>query len=161
MTAETIGPILRNLLPRLWSFAFRLSGAPGLAEDLTYRTFARLVRLARLSANEQITLTVALREMYTAWQRDFGGACFRPREHESSPGAAGLSSEGKLTDAIQSLSGLERAVILLAHLERLSVRDIASITNESTDRVLNAMSSAHLKIGQRVNPRWRDRINEF
>jgi RNA polymerase sigma-70 factor, ECF subfamily len=160
MTADTIGPLLRNLLPRLWTFAFRLSGASGLAEDLTDRTFVRLVGLAKIPANEQIMLALALREMYTVWQRDFGGAYFRARAHESSPGAARSPTAAKLTDAIQSLAGLERAVVLLAHLEQLSVRDIASITNEPVGRVLNAMSSAHLKIRQRVNLTSSDPLDE-
>jgi RNA polymerase sigma-70 factor, ECF subfamily len=150
MTAETIGPNLRNLLPRLWSFAFRLSGTSGLAEDLTDRTFVRLVGLVKVSVTEQITLALALREMYTVWQCDFGGAYFHARERESS-GAARRSSERKLTDAIQSLAGLERAVVLLAHLERLSVRDIASITNEPVGRVINAMTAAHQKVSQHAN----------
>lgn len=155
MTAETIGPALRNLLPRLWSFAFRLSGTSGLAEDLTDRTLVRLVGVAKISVTEQITVALALWEMYIVWQRDFGGAYFHAGEHKSSSEAVSLTSEGRLIDAVRSLSSLERAVVLLAQLERLSVRDIASITNEPIGRVLNAMSAAHLKVRQRVNPEWR------
>jgi RNA polymerase sigma-70 factor (ECF subfamily) len=155
MTAETLGPTLRSLLPRLWSFAFRLSGTAGLAEDLADRTFVRLVRRWDISVSEPITLVSALREMYTVWQCEFGGAYFRAHDHEASPGAARLASEGGLVDAIRSLSGLERAVVLLSYLERLSVHDIASITSEPIGRVLSAMSAAHLKASQRIIPEWR------
>jgi RNA polymerase sigma-70 factor (ECF subfamily) len=155
MTAETIGPTLRNLLPRLWSFAFRLSGTSGLAEDLTDRTFVRLFRLSKTSETEQITLGLALREMYTVWRCDLEGAYFQAREHESPSYAGRLPSEGRLIDAILNLAGLERAVVLLAHLERLSVPEIAAITNEPIGQVLNAMSAAHVKIQQRINPEWK------
>jgi RNA polymerase sigma-70 factor, ECF subfamily len=155
MTAETMGPSLRNLLPRLWSFAFRLSGASGLAEDLTDRTFIRLFGLTNILDTEQINLPVALREMYTVWRCDLGGAWPQTRDDESSSNAARVPSEGTLIDAILSLAGLERAVVLLAHLERLSVPEIAAITNESIGQVLNAMSTAHSKISQRVIPERR------
>jgi RNA polymerase sigma-70 factor, ECF subfamily len=153
MTAEAMGPTLRSLLPRLWSFAFRLSGASALAEDLTDRTVDRLIGLAKMSVSEQITLTMAFREMYTVWQCEFGGAYFRARERGSASGSEGLPLERRLIDAILSLSGLQRAVVLLSHLERLSVRDIASITDEPIVSVLNAMSAAHLKVRQRIDPK--------
>lgn len=155
MPAQTLGPTLRSLLPRLWSFAFLLSGTAGLAEDVTDRTFVRLVGQWDISVSEPITLISALREMYTVWQCEFGGAYFRAQNHDSSPGVARVVSEGRLVDAIRSLSGLERAVVLLSHHERLSVRDIASITNEPIGRVLGAMSASHLKVRQRVISEWR------
>ncbi|MFC0402141.1 RNA polymerase sigma factor [Paraburkholderia rhizosphaerae] len=156
MTAETIASSLRILLPRLWSFAFRLSGTSGLAENLTGRTLIRLAGLADISSNERITPALALREMYAAWKCDLGGTCFQACEQESLPDVANVDADHKeLVNAVLSLSGLERAVVLLVHLEQLSLWDIASITNEPVSRVLNALSMAHFKVSRYVNARRR------
>ena len=156
MTTETLGRSLRNILPRLWSFAFRLSGTSGLAEDLTGRTLTRLAGLAKISLSEQIPLALALREMYAIWKYELGGTYFVALAHKLSPDATGDSAErGTFLDAVLSLSGLERAAVLLAHAEHLSVPDIASITNESTGRVFDALSTAHFKLVRRVKAERR------
>jgi DNA-directed RNA polymerase specialized sigma24 family protein len=153
MTTETMGQSLRSLLPRLWSFAFRLSGTSGLAEDLTGRTLARLADLAKISLSEQITLALALREMYAIWKYELGGTYFVALAHKSSPGAGTASDSAehrKFLNAVLSLCGLERAAVLLAHAEHLSMPDIALITNESSGRVFDALSTAHFKLVRRV-----------
>jgi RNA polymerase sigma-70 factor, ECF subfamily len=154
---------LPQLLPRLWSFALRLTRNLSDAEDLVQRCCVHALerRLqwrpgsAMLSWLFSIMHSIWLNELRSAQRRreaslDSGNG-FEVDEVTASSGdpAQGLSYQ-QVVVAVEQLPEAQRLVMLLVAVEGSSYREAAEVLGVPIGTVMSRLSRARLTIGERL-----------
>jgi RNA polymerase sigma-70 factor, ECF subfamily len=161
MTRNELSAVLPSMLPRLWSFALRISGDRHDAEDLVQRACVRaLERAHQLQAN-----TAPLSWMFSIVHSDWLNE-LRARRVRTRSGAAWddslLSiiedptaltpqqnvSNGQIIRAVIRLPEPLRIVMLLVAIEGLSYKEAAETLRVPIGTVMSRLSRARKAIGK-------------
>ena len=152
---------LPDLLPRLWRFAVRLTGAPHAAEDLVQRGCVRaLERRHQLKPGTSarswmysILHSVWLNEIRARQIRQHASMQWSDELAETVPDESGADPERDLMhrqvmQAVERLPDAQRAVMLLVAVEGLSYREAAEALEIPVGTVMSRLARARLTIGE-------------
>jgi RNA polymerase sigma-70 factor (ECF subfamily) len=135
-------------LPQVYGFlSFRTGGDVALAEDLTAETFAAAVSRFRAGDETEITtgwlLTVARRRLIDHWRR--GAVANRKMGLIRGSQRAPKFPDGErdfVIEILDELPAAQRQVLVLQHLEGMSVQEIADIIGRSVGATESLLARA-------------------
>jgi RNA polymerase sigma-70 factor, ECF subfamily len=161
-TTTELAGLLPDLLPRLWTFAWRITGNRLDAEELTQKTCLRALQRAPLPDGVQ-PLCGLYAIAYRVWidelrpqrsrKRTGGGALSPPREEgaarqrafDSSPDAS-----SQIVAAVEQLPHAQRMAMLLVAVEALSYADAAHVLGVPVNTVMSRVVRAREAIGRQL-----------
>ena len=169
--SEHISHLLENELDTLWRFAWRLTGHPEDAADLTQRTCLRALERADQYQARGKFKSWLMRIAHRIWineirsrnirqQKSFGPSAGHT-EGATSEEASAVDGEGfiqpesnimlhQVHDAVESLPEAQRLVMLLVSVEGYSYREAAEILEVPIGTIMSRLARARLIIGKRV-----------
>lgn len=166
-TPEAFRPIYERYKDRVYNTAYRITGDPGLAQDVTHDVFVlvyeRLGQFRRRSRFSSWLYRVAVnRATDVARRRALERRLFAGRLDGPSVGAS-VSPPGSPTrraeqnelaeevvKAVEELSLKLRTVVVLRHFEGLSYQEIAEVIGHSVGTVKSRLSRAHRRLAERL-----------
>jgi RNA polymerase sigma-70 factor, ECF subfamily len=152
---------LPNLLPRLWRFAYRITGDRHAAEDLVQRACVRgLERRHQLQPGTSplswmfsIVHSVWLNEVRARQIREHANLQWSDELAETVADESSADPERDLAHrqiilAVEKLPDAQRAVMLLVAVEGLSYKEAAETLDIPIGTVMSRLARARLTIGQ-------------
>jgi RNA polymerase sigma-70 factor, ECF subfamily len=146
---------LLDLLPRLWSFAFRLTGDKRCAEDLIERACLRALERADQLRVETASLSWMFSIVHSTWVSEFRAHNMRKRfkserdndliEDIDDRGDQGLDTplvHTRIIGAVERLPEPQRVVMLLVAAERMTYEQTAEVLRMPIRTVINLFSRA-------------------
>jgi RNA polymerase sigma-70 factor, ECF subfamily len=145
---------LEMLLPRLWTFALRLTGSRRLAETLVMRTYARAFRNARARPDDQEPLVRLLTILHAEWVHGMSA-----RRHQGladlSIGLHGAPSQQeecavpiRILGAVDRLPDPQRSILLMVHVESLTVECAAMVVGIQPSQAQRYLIDAYVRVGR-------------
>jgi|HubBroStandDraft_5_1064220.scaffolds.fasta_scaffold48764_1 RNA polymerase sigma-70 factor (ECF subfamily) len=142
MNCEELGTRLLELMPRLWAFAWRISGSERKAEYVVEQAYRHAFQSPTDLANRIIEKRMfAL--VYSAWLKE-GDYRESPREPA---GETDMLEHSTLIEAVQRLPDGPRITMLLAVVEGFSYSDVAFILGVPVRAVVVQLAEARQIIG--------------
>jgi RNA polymerase sigma-70 factor, ECF subfamily len=150
--------LLSSIVPKLWSFAYRLARDERAAERLVQQACEHWLDQRRCNGDSRSTLITILACMQAIWLAD-ASRCSQPAADKDRPcGARGSRNAeynaGALTflpadgiSAIQNLPPLPRVAMLLVHAEGLSYLEAAEVIGIPVTDIQHLILEARLTIG--------------
>ncbi|MEM5310721.1 RNA polymerase sigma factor [Paraburkholderia sp. JHI869] len=123
MKPADLSPLLPDMLPRLWSFAFRLSRSPRNAEEIVRRACVRGLDEAYRMTPGMSALTWMLSLVYSTWLKDMQRDTRSLAQWSGRPGESRVA----MIDAVERLPEPQRVVLLLACAEGLCKQEVAEV----------------------------------
>ena len=161
MEADCLATALPRLLPRLWRFAYRLSGDPHSAEDLVQKACVRgLERQHQLQPGTSaqswmfsIIHTVWLNEVRARRIRQHASMQWSDELADTVPDEISVSPEmqtlhRQIITAVGQLPDAQRVVMLLVAVEGFSYRETADALGVPIGTVMSRLARARLTIGE-------------
>ena len=161
--------LYRRHRDRVYGFAYRMTGSPDLASDVTQSCFAALLEgPSRYDARRAslgtylcaVARNMSLRHASRAWrERPLLGTADSQASREPSPEQRLLAEERALLvrEALLALAPLHREVLILAEYEDLEVAVIAEIVGAEVGAVKVRLHRARLKLRAALEARMRGR----
>jgi RNA polymerase sigma-70 factor (ECF subfamily) len=169
--SEHISELLENELDTLWRFAWRLTGHPEDAADLTQRTCLRaleradqyqargkfpswLMRIAhRIWINEIRSRNIRQLKSFSPASTLHDG--INPIEPQAIDGEGFIEPESNIMlyqvhEALESLPEAQRLVMLLVSVEGYSYREAAEILEVPIGTIMSRLARARLIIGKQI-----------
>jgi RNA polymerase sigma-70 factor (ECF subfamily) len=160
MTGADLASILPHMLPRLWTFALRISGDRHDAEDLVQRACVRALERAHQLQADTIPLSWMFSIVQSTWINELRARNVRRRWAldwydeflEMIPDPKARTPEQHVLDsqivsAVQRLPEAQRVVMLLVGLEGLSYSEAAEVLNVPIGTIMSRLSRARQAIG--------------
>jgi RNA polymerase sigma-70 factor, ECF subfamily len=155
MNAVSDPAVLRALVTRVWSFAWRLTEDAPLAEAMVAKACNASLE-SEQQAGERETLVRMLAAAHSVLR---SGTAYdryeRARRAALGPSATGRARHSRATDKhsrilaeFRSLAPPERASLLLAEVEGLTYEESAAVLGVSVDRAKLAHVAVRLKLGR-------------
>lgn len=159
MKQTDLSLMLPDMLPRLWSFAFRMSRNRHEAEELVQRACVRALERAHQLRPDTSPLNWMFSIVHSTWLNDLKQRGRRNRlqsewndtllETVADPGA--VSETGALTrqmiDAVERLPEPQRLVLALVSVEGLTCQEAADTLDIPVGTVMSRLSRARRTIG--------------
>jgi len=157
---EAFVEIYRRHHPRVFRFAFRMTGSPEAAEDITHASFTGLLESPGRFRGEAalgtylcaVARNQCLKRIRRVRREVLGGE--PPARADRAPGPLSRllkDEEARLVrDAVLSLAPLHREVVILAEFEGLELAAIASIVHAEVGAVKVRLHRARKKLRQRL-----------
>jgi RNA polymerase sigma-70 factor (ECF subfamily) len=156
MNRADLSLLLPDVLPRLWSFALRLSRDPEDAEELVRQACARSLERASEPHLDTLTLHWMFSIVYSTWSNELKhGSRLQSKQGENlletvaSSTSASMRDDAnlKLIDTINRLPEAQRVVILLVYAEGLRYQEAADVLGVPARTVMNHLSNVRQTIG--------------
>jgi RNA polymerase sigma-70 factor, ECF subfamily len=160
MTAskDDLGSLLSSIVPRLWSFAFRLARNEYVAEQLVRQACAYWLEQDCYTADPRTPLIRILSCMQAMWLAEVHPCSQQAPDQHRLCGTRSVGNSandtGKLEfvpadaiSAIQNLSPLPRIVMLLVHAEGLTRQEAADVVGMPVRNVQQLILDARITIG--------------
>ncbi|MGR9578562.1 RNA polymerase sigma factor [Pandoraea sputorum] len=163
--------LLLPMLPKLWTFALRLTGDRHDAEDLVQRACVRALERADAQLRPDsaplnwlysIVHSLWLNELRARNVRNRGGVAWDDALLENiADSVSGLPDEHvghrQIVDAVERLPAPQRVALLLVAVEGFSYREAAQILDVPVATVMGRLSAARQRLGVQfdVTPRRR------
>jgi len=150
--------IYRRYKDRVYRFAYRMTGSPELARDVTQTCFASLLEAPRRYAKQRASLGTylcaaarnqSLRHAMRAWREPMLGVSpdLRPSRGPSPLELLLEDERGRVVrDALARLAPLHREVLVLAEYEELDLATIADIVGAEVGAVKVRLHRARKKL---------------
>jgi RNA polymerase sigma-70 factor (ECF subfamily) len=148
------------MLPRLWSFALRLSGDPHDAEDLVQQACVRALERAHQLRPDTVPLSWMFSIIHSGWLNELRSRKVRGRsrvdwdgvEIDTIPDTAIRTPEdsalyAQVVSAIAQLPEPQRAVMLLVAIEGLSYVEAAQTLDVPLGTIMSRLSRARRVVG--------------
>lgn len=153
MNREDLSLLLADMLPRLWSFALRLSREYDVAADLVQRACAQTLERAGELHPGRPPLHHLLSNICSIWFDDLQQVARLQRDGDSiSVSTFTLhppdTTDRRMIDAIDRLPDAQRAAMLLVHAEDRRYHEAADVLGLSVDSVMDLLSAARQTIGE-------------
>jgi RNA polymerase sigma-70 factor (ECF subfamily) len=152
--------IYRRHRRRVFGFAYRMTGSPEIAEDVTHACFTALLEAPRRyrggDASLGSYLCAAARNQILKrlrrTQREVGGTALDERRADSGPGPLhGLLADERarvVREAVLALRPLHREVVILVEYEELDLATVATIVGAEVGAVKVRLHRARQKLRQ-------------
>lgn len=160
MTAAELSAMLPAMLPRLWTFALRISGDRHDAEDLVQGACVRALERAHQLRPGTAPLSWMFSIVQSTWLNELRARSVRRRsgmdwdddllETISDPAAPTLEQQAldaQIVRAVQQLPEAQRAVMLLVSVEGLSYSEAADVLDVPIGTIMSRLSRARQAIG--------------
>jgi RNA polymerase sigma-70 factor (ECF subfamily) len=160
MTGADLGDILSQMLPRLWTFALRISGDVHDAEDLVQRACVRALERAHQLQPDTAPLSWLFSIVHSTWINEVRARSVRHRsrmdwddafmETVADPAASDPQTEvmnAQIISAVLRLPEAQRIVMLLVAVEGLSYQEAADALGVPIGTVMSRLSRARQTIG--------------
>ncbi|MFM0501451.1 RNA polymerase sigma factor [Paraburkholderia caffeinilytica] len=163
MKQTDLSILLPDMLPRLWSFAFRISRNRYDAEELVQRACVRGLERAHQLRIDSSPLSWMFSIVHSTWINDLKQRQQRSRLHaewneafpETIADPASASETGALADqiiaAVERLPETQRVVLLLVSVEGFSYQEAAEALEIPVGTVMSRLSRARRTIGALFN----------
>ncbi|TCK34670.1 RNA polymerase sigma-70 factor (ECF subfamily) [Paraburkholderia sp. BL8N3] len=151
--------VLPELLPRLWTFAMRLSDDRHVANDLVERACAFGLKESRRTQSCGSALCRMYSSIYSMWAAASGkSAAFADPARErgkhaatrTPAGCAAMTTADRIIAAVSALPHAERVVFLLVAVEGLSIDEAAQILDIPPHAVSRRLYEGRLAIGNQM-----------
>jgi RNA polymerase sigma-70 factor, ECF subfamily len=160
---------LSSIVPKLWSFAYRLARDERAAERLVQQACEHWFDQQCCKADSRSPLIAILARMQEIWLADAPPCSQQAPDTHRPCGARGLANAGNNAGALtflpadgisatQNLSPLPRVAMLLVHAEGLSYLEAAEVIGLTVTDIQRLILEARLAIGSWVGV--VDRANE-
>ncbi|WP_430232467.1 RNA polymerase sigma factor [Paraburkholderia tropica] len=160
MTVADLSALLSAMLPRLWSFALRISGDQHDAEDLVQRACVRGLERAHQLQPGTAPLSWMFSIVQSTWINELRARNVRNRSGmdwddgflETVPDPSARTPEeqamnGQIIAAVQQLPEVQRVVMLLVAVEGLSYSEAAEVLGVPIGTIMSRLSRARQAIG--------------
>ncbi|WP_321905718.1 RNA polymerase sigma factor [Paraburkholderia tropica] len=160
MTVADLSALLPAMLPRLWSFALRISGDQHDAEDLVQRACVRGLERAHQLQPGTAPLSWMFSIVQSTWINELRARNVRNRSGmdwddgflETVPDPSARTPEeqamnGQIIAAVQQLPEVQRVVMLLVAVEGLSYSEAAEVLGVPIGTIMSRLSRAREAIG--------------
>ncbi|CAM2153380.1 RNA polymerase sigma factor [Paraburkholderia tropica] len=160
MTVADLSALLPAMLPRLWSFALRISGDQHDAEDLVQRACVRGLERAHQLQPGTAPLSWMFSIVQSTWINELRARNVRNRSGmdwddgflETVPDPSARTPEeqamsGQIIAAVQQLPEVQRVVMLLVAVEGLSYSEAAEVLGVPIGTIMSRLSRARQAIG--------------
>jgi RNA polymerase sigma-70 factor (ECF subfamily) len=160
MAGMDLGSMLPKMLPRLWTFALRLSGDTHDAEDLVQRACLRALERVHQLQPDTAPLSWMFSILHSTWINELHARSVRHRsrldwddafmETVADPAASDPQIEvmnAQIINAVQRLPEAQRVVMLLVAVEGLSYQEAADALDVPIGTVMSRLSRARQAIG--------------
>ena len=150
--------IYRRYRDRVYRFAYRMTGSPEAAHDVTHSCFASLLENPRRYDGRRASLGTylctaarnqSLRHASRAWRESSGGGSADLRPSRGPGPLEVLLEEEKaqvVRDALAALAPLHREVLILAEYEELDLATIAEVVGAEVGAVKVRLHRARRKL---------------
>ncbi|MGY2292598.1 RNA polymerase sigma factor [Pseudomonas sp. SDO528_S397] len=147
--AVDLAGMLPALLPRLWTFALRLSGTHQDAEALVKRACEQALENTHLFPGDTSALKWMLFRVYTTWTHSQSqrGAGVPP---DIEGGAQCEPAHRRTLAAVGGLSVEHRGLVLLVDIERMSCTEAAQLLGLPVSVIVRRLSQARQAVGAQV-----------
>lgn len=158
--AKEISQGLKEFYPRLWRYAFIISGSHDRASDITQTTSVRALEKShqyKLGSDLdrwlfRIAKNIWLNELRSESVRDMGGMGSIEEidipDNTSSPESSIINEEILL--AVMSLPEAQRIVVGLVYIEGYSYEEAANILEIPAGTIMSRLSTARLKLSKKL-----------
>ncbi|KVV39063.1 RNA polymerase subunit sigma-70 [Burkholderia territorii] len=160
MTAAELSAMLPAMLPRLWTFALRISGDRHDAEDLVQCACVRALERAHQLRHDTAPLSWMFSIVQSMWLNELRARSVRRRagidwddeflETVPDPCAPTLEQQAldaQIVRAVQQLPEAQRVVMLLVGVEGLSYSEAADVLDVPIGTIMSRLSRARQAIG--------------
>jgi RNA polymerase sigma-70 factor, ECF subfamily len=160
MTCTDLAFMIPAMLPRLWSFALRISGDRHDAEDLVQQACVRALERAHQLKPDTVPLSWMFSIVHSGWLNELRSRKVRGRsrvewggvEIDTIPDAGIRTPEesvlyAQIVRAIARLPEAQREVMLLVAIEGLSYVEAAEILGVPIGTVMSRLSRARRVVG--------------
>jgi RNA polymerase sigma-70 factor (ECF subfamily) len=160
MSGADLTDLLPAMLPRLWSFALRITRDRHDAEDLVQRACVRALERPHQLQPDTSALSWMFSIVHSTWINELQARSVRSRttvewddtlvDTVSDPIARTHEAyvmRSQLVDAVARLPEAQRVVILLVAVEGLSYREAAEVINVPIGTVMSRLARARQTIG--------------
>lgn len=164
MTPSTLPTLLPGLLPRLWSFALRITGDRHDAEDLVQRSCVRALEREHQWQPDSSALSWMFSIVHTTWINELRSRSIRGRSsmhwnddfletvadpNSATPEQSAMHSE--IIGAVGRLPETQRMVMLLVGAEGFTYAEAAEFLHIPIGTVMSRLSRARQAIGALVD----------
>ena len=165
-TTTELAGLLPDLLPRLWSFAWRITGDRLDAEELTQKTCLRARQRVGAPPDDVQPLCKLYAIAYRMWidelrpqraqrphNRTNGGARSPQREDDDAQPRgfdAAHDTSGQIVTAVEQLPHAQRMAMLLVAVEALSYAEAAHVLGVPVNTVVSRVVRAREAIGRQL-----------
>jgi len=166
MTGADLSSALPGMLPRLWSFALRISGNHHDAEDLLQRACLRALERAHQLQPGTAPLSWMFTIIHSTWLNELRARSVRNRngmdwddellETFADPAASTPERNvmsAQIVEAVHQLPEPQRVVMLLVAVEGLSYKEAAEVLNVRIGMIMSRLSRARRVIGAQFGDR--------
>ncbi|MHC6226209.1 RNA polymerase sigma factor [Pseudomonas sp. X10] len=160
ITGADLPTLLPGMLPRLWTFALRISGDRHDAEDLVQLACVRALERAHQLQPDTSPLSWMFAIVHTIWINEVRSRKVRSRSRQewndsiiegvTDPAAQTPESDlmhQQILTAVNNLPDGQREVMLLVAIERFSYKEAAEILEVPIGTVMSRLSRARQTIG--------------
>ena len=160
MTTPELSTLLPGLLPRLWSFALRITGDRHDAEDLVQRSCVRALERAHQWQPDSSALSWMFSIVHSTWINELRSRSIRGRsnmhweddflETVADPNTATPEENaihGEIISAVGRLPEPQRMVMLLVGAEGFTYAETAELLHIPIGTVMSRLSRARQAIG--------------
>jgi RNA polymerase sigma-70 factor (ECF subfamily) len=165
-TTTELAGLLPDLLPRLWTFAWRITGDRLDAEELTQKTCMRALQRVGPLRDDVQPLCGLYAIAYRVWidelrsqrsRKRTGGAAQAPQREQDpmrprQPLASGSAHDasGHIVAAVDQLPHAQRMAMLLVAVEALSYAEAAHVLGVPVNTVVSRIVRAREAIGRHI-----------
>lgn len=147
----------------IYRFAWRMTGAPSIAEDVLQEVFLALLSTpdrfdSRRSSLRTFLLAVARNQVRKRWEKERRWDALDDHEFEAAP-VDPLAGEiaDLVGSAVQSLPPLQREALVLFEYEEMSLEEIARIVDAEVGAIKSRLNRARENLRLMLSPlRGRD-----
>jgi RNA polymerase sigma-70 factor (ECF subfamily) len=159
-----VNSLLEDWVPRVYRFALRLTGDPGVAEELTQETFLRAWRSRSRLRDARAARVWLFRIAANIWRdqlrRGRSPVAQAGLLEDAEPGkmpaperqAEGREELSRALDAMAALPARQREVLHLSASEGLSIAEVAEVLGISADAAKSSLSLARKKLRELLDP---------
>jgi len=155
MNGADLPGMLPEMLPRLWTFALRISGDRHDAEDLVQRACVRALERAHQLQPDTSPLSWMFSIVHSTWINELRARSVRKRSSmdwdddflENVADPVDKGPEAQLISAVERLPEAQRVVMLLVAVEGLSYQEAADVLEVPIGTVMSRLSRARQAVG--------------